>query len=56
MNNTIINENGLLKINLDFLVDNYNNLKKSDLVKSVEKLSKAGSNIDAILVIDQELK
>tara|TARA_B100001559_G_C16477512_1_gene612094 strand:+ start:345 stop:1445 length:1101 start_codon:yes stop_codon:yes gene_type:complete len=29
MNNTIINENGLLKINLDFLGDNYNNLKNS---------------------------
>ena len=29
MNNTIINENGLLKINLDFFVDNYNNLKNS---------------------------
>ncbi len=29
MNNIIINENGLLKINLDFLGDNYNNLKNS---------------------------
>ena len=28
------------------------NLKRSDLVKSVEKLSKAGSNIDAILTIN----
>ena len=29
MNNTIINENGFLKINLGFLGDNYNNLKNS---------------------------
>ncbi len=29
MNNTIINENGLLKINLDFLGDNYKKLKKN---------------------------
>ncbi|CAE19684.1 conserved hypothetical protein [Prochlorococcus marinus subsp. pastoris str. CCMP1986] len=33
-----------------------NNLKKSDLVKSVDKLSKAGSNIDAYLIINQDLK
>ena len=41
---------------LTTLLISTNNLKKSDLVKSVDKLSKAGSNIDAILVIDQELK
>ncbi len=29
MNNTIINENGLLKINLDFLGENYKKLKKN---------------------------
>ena len=29
MNNTIINENGLLKINLSFLSDNYNHIKNS---------------------------
>jgi len=33
MNNTIINENGLLKINLSILGDNYNHLK-NDLRKS----------------------
>ena len=27
MNNSIINENGLLKVNLSFLRDNYNYLK-----------------------------
>tara|TARA_A100001035_G_scaffold277220_1_gene273600 strand:- start:1098 stop:2912 length:1815 start_codon:yes stop_codon:yes gene_type:complete len=41
---------------LTTLLISTNNLKKSDLVKSVDKLSKAGSYIDAILVIDQELK
>ena len=41
---------------LTTLLISTNNLKKSDLVKSVDKLYKAGSNIEAILIIDQNLK
>ena len=41
---------------LTTLLISTNNLKKSDLVKSVDKLSKAGSNIEAILIINQNLK
>tara|TARA_B100000886_G_scaffold331881_1_gene283952 strand:+ start:984 stop:2792 length:1809 start_codon:yes stop_codon:yes gene_type:complete len=38
------------------LLISIDNLKKPDLVKSVDKLSKSGSNIEAILIINQELE
>ena len=47
--------NGNLSDSTTLLIST-NNLKKSDLVKSVDKLSKSGSNIDSILIIDQNLK
>ena len=61
INGSSINNSARSAINgnlsdLTILLVSTNNLKKADLVKSVDKLSKAGSNIDGILIIDQNLK